>query len=63
MGKALIDIPDEVHWNLKRRAIDEHISLKELAVKALREYIDRHPPMRQTLFEQSAGQEEAKEGG
>ena len=50
MGKALIVIPDNIHLDLKRRAIDERISLKDLIVKALQEYIEQHPPMRQALF-------------
>lgn len=51
MGKALINFPDDLHKDLKRRAIDEGISLKELIVKALQEYIEQHPPMRQALFD------------
>lgn len=51
MGKALINFPDDLHKDLKRRAIDEGISLKELIVKTAREYIDQHPPIRQALFD------------
>jgi hypothetical protein len=54
MGKALIEFPDDLHRNLKRRAIDEDISLKELIVKAVRAYIEQHPPTHTpTLFDQS----------
>jgi len=53
MGKALIVIPDNIHLDLKRRAIDERIPLKELIVKALQEYLEQHPPVQQALFEQS----------
>jgi hypothetical protein len=44
MKKALIEFPDDLHRNLKRRALDEDISLKELIVKAVRTYIEEHPP-------------------
>lgn len=53
MTKSLIDIPDELHWHLKRRALDERIALKELLVKALQEYVNQHPPA-PTLFDQTA---------
>ena len=62
MGKALIDMPDELHKNLRRRAIDEGISLKVLIEKALREYISHNPP-NPTLFEQALRRQETKEGG
>ena len=61
MTRALIDIPEELHQNLKRRAIDEDISLKGLIVKALREYIEQHPPMQKTLFDQPAEKQKANE--
>lgn len=38
-------LPDELHKDLKRKAIDESISLKDLVIKALQEYIDKHPPV------------------
>lgn len=62
MGKALVDMPDELHKNLRRRAIDEGISLKVLIEKALREYISHNPP-RPNLFEQALREKEGKEGG
>lgn len=54
MGNVRISLPDDLHRNLKRRAIDEDISLKELMTKALQEYVEQHPPMQPTLFEQSS---------
>lgn len=63
MGKALVNFPDDLHKDLKRRAIDEGISLKELIVKTAREYIERHPPMRLTLFEAVARKEQQGRGG
>jgi hypothetical protein len=36
---------EELHRNLKRRAIDEGIPLKNLVEKALEEYIGNHPPI------------------
>lgn len=62
MGKALVDFPGDLHKDLKRRAIDEGISLKELIVKTAREYIEQHPP-RPNLFEQALRRQETKEGG
>ena len=51
MKKALIEFPDDLHRNLKRRAIDEDISLKELIVRAVREYIEHYPPVQPTIFD------------
>lgn len=62
MGKALVNFPDDLHRNLKRRAIDEGIPLKELIIKTAHEYIERHPP-RPTLFEQALREQKVKEGG
>ncbi len=47
MGKVLISIPDELHKDLKRRAIDESVSLKELIQRALQQYMERYTPTRQ----------------
>lgn len=51
MGSMRISLPDDLHRNLKRRAIDESVSLKELVLKALDEYIKQHPPIQPTLFD------------
>lgn len=44
-----IVLPDELHRDLKRRAIDEGIPLKELIEKALAKYISENPPMQGKL--------------
>lgn len=59
MGKALVDMSDELHRNLRRRAIDEGISLKELMKKALQQYLEQNPPS-PTLFDQQ-GEKSPKE--
>jgi hypothetical protein len=51
MAKVLIDFPEDLHKDLKRRAIDDGVTLKKLIVEAAQEYIKRHPPLRQSLFE------------
>ena len=43
MGKALVDMPDELHKNLRRRAIDEGISLKVLWLLVCRSVGYSHP--------------------
>ena len=45
MGHVRISIEDSLHKNLKRRAIDEGIPMRELLVKALEEYVERNPPL------------------
>jgi hypothetical protein len=45
MGHLRISVEDSLHKNLKRRAIDEGIPMRELLVKALEEYVDRNPPL------------------
>ena len=45
MGHVRISIEDNLHKNLKRRAIDEGIPMRELLVKALEEYVERNPPL------------------
>lgn len=44
-----IALPDDLHRDLKRRAIDEGIPLKGLLEKALQRYIAQNPPMQQRL--------------
>lgn len=39
-----ITLPDGLHRDLKRRAIDEGMTLKELIEKALAKYISENPP-------------------
>ena len=53
-----IVLPDELHRDLKRRAIDEGVPLKELIEKALSKYISENPPMQGKLpLVQSSGRE------
>jgi hypothetical protein len=44
-----IVLPDELHRDLKRRAIDEGMPLKELIERALDKYISENPPMQGKL--------------
>jgi hypothetical protein len=44
-----IVLPDELHRDLKRRAIDEGMPLKDLIEKALSKYILENPPMQGKL--------------
>lgn len=44
-----IVLPDELHRDLKRRAIDEGMPLKELIERALAKYISENPPMQGKL--------------
>ena len=44
-----IVLPDELHRDLKRRAIDEGMTLKELIERALVKYISESPPMQGKL--------------
>lgn len=66
MGKALIDIPDELHWTLKQRAAYEHIPLKQLIAKvvvgAMERYLRENPPS-PTLFDQAYEKQKRSEGG
>jgi metal-responsive CopG/Arc/MetJ family transcriptional regulator len=62
MGNVRISLPDELHRNLKRRAIDESVPLKELIERALREYMRQHPP-RPSMFDLAMEKRETKEGG
>ena len=45
MRNVRFTLPDELHKDLKRKAIDESIPLKGLVIKALQEYINKHPPL------------------
>ena len=45
MGHVRINLEDSLHKNLKRRAIDEGIPMRELLIKALEEYVDHNPPL------------------
>jgi len=54
MGNVRINLPDNLHRNLKRRAIDEGIPMRELLVKALQEYIEQHPPLPPTVTSDQA---------
>jgi metal-responsive CopG/Arc/MetJ family transcriptional regulator len=45
MGNVRINLSDNLHRNLKRRAIDEGIPMREVLIKALQEYIERYPPL------------------
>lgn len=51
MTKVLVDFPDDLHKDLKRRAIDEGISLKKLIVEIAREHIKQHPPLQPPMFD------------
>jgi len=44
-----IVLPDQLHRDLKRRAIDEGIPLKEVIEKALAKYISENPPIQGRL--------------
>ena len=61
MANIRYDIPDGLHWDLKRRAVDERMSLKDLVTKALQYYLDHNPPPR-TLFDEEA-KKQSKTGG
>jgi hypothetical protein len=43
MGHACINLEDSLHKNLKRRAIDDGIPMRELLIKALEEYMQHNP--------------------
>lgn len=45
MGNVRIDLPDNLHRNLKRRTIDEDMPMRDLLIKALQEYIENNPPL------------------
>jgi metal-responsive CopG/Arc/MetJ family transcriptional regulator len=49
MGNVRINLPDNLHRNLKRRAIDEETPMRDLLIKALQEYIERNPPLPPTV--------------
>ena len=60
MGNVRIDLPDNLHRNLKRRAIDEGIPMRELLVKALQEYIEQHPPLPPIVTQDQASEKSQK---
>jgi len=62
MANIRYDIPDDLHWNLKRRAVDERMSLKDLVVKALQQYLEQNPPP-PTIFDQAEKQKRNQGGG
>ena len=37
--KLIVDIPDELHSELKHKAIDEKITLRELVIKTLEKIV------------------------
>ena len=45
MGNVRIELPDNLHRNLKRRAIDEDMPMRDLLIKALQQYIENNPPL------------------
>jgi len=55
MGNVRINLPDNLHRNLKRRAIDEGIPMRDLLIKALQEYIEHNPPLPPTVDQASKG--------
>jgi hypothetical protein len=62
MANIRYDLPDDLHWNLKRRAADERITLKELVIKALRYYLEKNPPP-PSMFDYRIGKEAPDKGG
>lgn len=62
MANIRYDLPDDLHWNLKRRAADERITLKGLVTKALQQYLEQNPPP-PTLFDQQAEKQKGDQGG
>jgi len=52
MGNFHIRFPDDLHWNLKKRAMDERMSLKDLVTKVLQQYLEQNPPP-PTIFDQA----------
>lgn len=62
MANIRYDLPDDLHWNLKRRAADERITLKDLVTKALQQYLEQTPPP-PTIFDQQAEKQNTDEGG
>ena len=40
MGHVRLVLPDDLHFDLKRQALEERISLTTLLIKALGEYLD-----------------------
>ena len=40
MGHVRLVLPDDLHFDLKRQALEERISLTNLLIKALQEYLN-----------------------
>lgn len=40
MGHVRLVLPDDLHFDLKRQALEERIFLTALIIKALREYLN-----------------------
>ena len=58
VGHVRLMLPDDLHFNLKRQALDERISLTTILIKALREYLDNqriNPKDAQSKDKQSPG--------
>lgn len=49
MRQVRIVLPDELHRDLKRRAIDEGMPLKNVIREALEKYISENPPIQGKL--------------
>ena len=49
MGNVRINLPDNLHRNLKRRVIDEGMPMRDLLIKVLQEYIEQNPPLPPTV--------------
>lgn len=60
MGNVRINLPDNLHRNLKRRAIDEGIPMRDLLVKALQKYIEQNPPLPPTVTPDQASEKAQK---
>lgn len=41
MGKLIVEIPDEIHSELKRRALSDHKSMKEIITRLIQEYLSK----------------------
>ena len=61
MGHIRINLEDILHRNLKRRAIDEGIPMRELLIKALEEYVQRNPPLPATSTENQTNERQSKQ--
>lgn len=41
MGQYIIKFPDDLHKNAKLRAVEEEITLKDLIIRAVTEYLKK----------------------